>query len=283
MSIFDRILRSRLASSGLVVLAVVVATALLAPFIAPHDPAAQDILSRLLPPMARSELGLHVLGTDALGRDLLSRLMVGARVSLLVGIAAVTVAAMLGVGIGLIAGYEDRRFGRLLMGLADVQLAVPFLVLILAVIAVLGPSLLNLIVVLGAAHWVQYARVVRAETLALREREFVQAAQALGARTLRILLRHLLPNLTSSIIVISSLLVARMILYEASLSFLGLGVPARIPTWGGMIADGRSYMGNAWWVAAIPGLAIFMTVVAINLVGDRLRDLLDPKLRHAEK
>jgi peptide/nickel transport system permease protein len=148
---------------------------------------------------------------------------------------------------------------------------------------VLGPSLLNLIVVLGAAHWVQYARVVRAETLALREREFVQAAQALGAHTLRILLRHLLPNLTSSIIVISSLLVARMILYEASLSFLGLGVPARIPTWGGMIADGRSYMGNAWWVAAIPGLAIFMTVVAINLVGDRLRDLLDPKLRHAEK
>ncbi len=283
MTLLDRILRSRLAAFGLLVLVVVAATALLAPFIAPHDPAAQDILSRLLPPMARSEIGLHVLGTDALGRDLLSRLMVGARVSLLVGIAAVSVAALLGVSIGLIAGYEDRRFGRLLMGLADVQLAVPFLVLILAVIAVLGPSLLNLIVVLGAAHWVQYARVVRAETLALREREFVQAAQALGARTLRILLRHLLPNLTSSIIVISSLLVARMILYEASLSFLGLGVPARIPTWGGMIADGRSYMGNAWWVAAIPGFAIFLTVVAINLVGDRLRDLLDPKLRHAEK
>ena len=283
MILLRRILHSRLAAFGVIVLALVVATALLAPFIAPHDAAEQDILNRLLPPMARSEMGLHVLGTDALGRDLLSRLMVGARVSLLVGIAAVSLSALLGVSIGLVAGYEDRRFGRWLMGLADVQLAVPFLVLILAVIAVLGPSLLNLIVVLGAAHWVQYARVVRAETLALRERDFVQAAQALGARTLRILVRHLLPNLTSSIIVISSLLVARMILYEASLSFLGLGVPARIPTWGGMIADGRSYMGNAWWVAAIPGFAIFMTVVAINLVGDRLRDLLDPKLRPTEK
>ncbi len=283
MTLLRRILRSRLAGFGLLVLAIVVTTALFAPVLTPHDPAAQDILNRLLPPMARSEIGLHVLGTDALGRDLLSRLMVGARVSLLVGIAAVTVSALVGVTVGLVAGYEDRRFGRWLMGVADVQLAVPFLVLILAVIAVLGPSLVNLILVLGVAHWVQYARVVRAETLALREREFVQAAQALGARTIRILVRHLLPNLTSSIIVISSLLVARMILYEASLSFLGLGVPARIPTWGGMIADGRSYMGNAWWVAAIPGFAIFMTVVAINLVGDRLRDLLDPKLRHAEK
>ena len=155
--------------------------------------------------------------------------------------------------------------------------------LILAVVAVLGPSLFNLILVLGVAHWVQYARVVRAEALALSEREFVQAAQVLGARTSRILLKHLLPNVTSSIVVISSLLVARMILYEASLSYLGLGVPPSIPTWGGMISDGRNYMGNAWWVAALPGLAIFLTVVAINLVGDRLRDLLDPKLRQAER
>lgn len=283
MTLLARLVASRLATFGVVVLAIVLALALLAPFIVPHDPAAQDLLSRLLPPLARSDVGFHVLGTDALGRDLLSRLIMGARVSLLVGVASVAVSALLGVTIGLIAGYDDARIGRWLMGLADIQLAVPFLVLILAVIAVLGPSLFNLILVLGAAHWVQYARVVRAETLALREREFVQAAQALGARTIRILARHLLPNLTSSIIVISSLMVARMILYEASLSFLGLGVPARIPTWGAMIADGRSYMGTSWWVAAIPGLAIFITVVAINLVGDRLRDLLDPKLRHAEK
>ena len=250
-----------------------------APLVVPFDPASQDILNRLQPPLQRSPDGLHVLGTDALGRDMLSRMIMGSRVSLLVGAAAVLVAIALGVPLGLIAGYEGGRVGRFLMGLADIQLAVPFLVLILAVVAVLGPSLLNLIVVLGAAHWVQYARVVRAEALALREREFVQAAQALGAHTLRILFKHILPNVASSIVVISSLLVARMILYEATLSYLGLGVPANIPTWGGMISDGRNYMGNAWWVAAMPGLAIFLTVVSINLVGDHLRDLLNPRLK----
>jgi peptide/nickel transport system permease protein len=283
MELWRGVIASRLAAFGVAAVGIVIAMALMAPLLVPHDPAAQDILNRLLPPLARSEAGFHLLGTDALGRDLLSRVIVGSRVSLLVGVAAVAVSAAVGITIGLISGYDDGALGRALMGLADVQLAVPFLVLILAVIAVLGPSLVNLILVLGVAHWVQYARVVRAEALALREREFVQAAQALGAGATRILVRHLLPNLMSSIIVISSLLLARMILYEASLSFLGLGVPARIATWGAMIADGRSYMGNAWWVAAIPGLAIFVTVVAINLVGDRLRDLLDPKLRHAEK
>jgi peptide/nickel transport system permease protein len=275
--------RSSLATAGLAVVAFVAILALTAPFIVPFDPSSQDILNRLQPPMQRTYDGLHVLGTDALGRDMLSRLIMGSRVSLLVGAAAVLVSIAVGVPLGLVAGYEGGHMGRVLMGLADVQLAVPFLVLILAVVAVLGPSLFNLIAVLGVAHWVQYARVVRAEALALREREFVQAAQALGAPTLRILFRHLLPNVASSIVVISSLLVARMILYEAALSYLGLGVPANIPTWGGMISDGRNYMGNAWWVAAMPGLAIFVTVVSINLVGDRLRDLLDPKLRHTER
>lgn len=283
MRLIAKIVRSRIAASGLIVLVAIVLVALSAPLIVPFDPGAQDILNRLLPPLSRSPAGLHVLGTDALGRDLLSRVIMGSRVSLLVGVAAVVVSGAVGVTLGLIAGYEGSYLGRILMGLADVQLAVPFLVLILAVVAVLGASLFNLIVVLGLAHWVQYARVVRAETLVLREREFVQAAQALGARTSRILLRHLFPNVASSIIVISSLLVARMILYEATLSFLGLGVPSSIPTWGGMISDGRNYMANAWWVAAIPGLAIFVTVVSINLVGDRLRDLLDPKLRHMER
>jgi peptide/nickel transport system permease protein len=278
-----KLVRHKPAAIGLFIVALVVVSALLAPLLAPHDPAEQDISQRLLPVMSRTETGLHVLGTDALGRDLLSRLIYGSRVSLLVGVAAVAVSGTVGVTLGLVAGFDDRRSGRVLMALADIQLAVPFLVLALAVVAILGPSLFNLIVVLGVTNWVQYARVVRAEVLVLREAEFVQAAEALGAPMWRILFRHLLPNVTSSIIVMSSLQVARLILFEASLSFLGLGVPAAIPTWGGMIADGRNYMTKAWWVAAIPGLAIFITVVGINLLGDRLRDLLDPKLRNLER
>jgi peptide/nickel transport system permease protein len=164
-----------------------------------------------------------------------------------------------------------------------VQLAVPFLVLALAVVAVLGPSLLNLILVLGVTSWVQFARIVRAEVLVLRDREFVQSARALGAATWRVLFLHLLPNVMSSVVVIGSMQIGKMILFEASLSFLGLGVPSNIPTWGGMIADGRSYVATQWWLAAVPGLAIFITVVGINLLGDRLRDLLDPRLNTLER
>lgn len=274
--------RSGLATAGLTIAVVVVMAALFGPWITPFDPDSQDITQRLLPPLSSTDEGLHVLGTDALGRDMLSRLIVGSRVSLLVGVAAVLVSGVIGVLFGLLAGYDDRRIGRVLMGITDIQLAIPFLVLALAVVAVLGPSLFNLIMVLGVTGWVQYARIVRAEVLVLKDREFVQAARALGASTLRILGRHLLPNVTSSVVVISSLQVAKMILFESSLSFLGLGVPPSIPTWGGMIADGRDYVSYAWWVAAVPGLAIFITVVGINLVGDRLRDLLDPRLKQVE-
>lgn len=277
-----KFLRSWLAAFGLAVVVLVVLAALTANWITPFDPAAQDILRRLMPPLSRSEDGLHLLGTDALGRDVLSRLIAGSRVSLLVGVLSVVVSGVIGVAFGLVAGYDDRRAGRVLMAITDVQLAIPFLVLAIAVVAVLGPSLFNLVMVLGLTNWVQYARIVRAEVLVLRNREFVLAARALGASTLRILLVHLLPNVTSSIIVVSSLQVAKMILFESSLSFLGLGVPATIPTWGSMIADGRDYVAHAWWVAAIPGLAIFVTVVAINLVGDRLRDMLDPRLKQVE-
>lgn len=277
-----KFLRSWLAAFGLAVVVLVVLAALTATWITPFDPAAQDILRRLMPPLSRSEDGFHLLGTDALGRDVLSRLIAGSRVSLLVGVLSVVVSGVIGVAFGLVAGYDDRRAGRVLMAITDVQLAIPFLVLAIAVVAVLGPSLFNLVMVLGLTNWVQYARIVRAEVLVLRNREFVLAARALGASTLRILLVHLLPNVTSSIIVVSSLQVAKMILFESSLSFLGLGVPATIPTWGSMIADGRDYVAHAWWVAAIPGLAIFVTVVAINLVGDRLRDMLDPRLKQVE-
>jgi peptide/nickel transport system permease protein len=274
--------RSGLATAGLVIVVVVVMAALFGPWITPFDPDIQDITQRLLPPLSRTDEGLHVLGTDALGRDVLSRLILGSRVSLLVGVAAVLISGVIGVLFGLLAGYDDRRIGRVLMGITDIQLAIPFLVLALAVVAVLGPSLFNLIMVLGVTSWVQYARIVRAEVLVLKDREFVQAARALGASTLRILGRHLLPNVISSVVVISSLQVAKMILFESSLSFLGLGVPPSIPTWGGMISDGRDYVSYAWWVAAVPGLAIFITVVGINLVGDRLRDLLDPRLKQVE-
>ena len=277
-----RYLASKIAAAGLFGVMLVIGLAVLAPLIVPFDPDAQDILLRLKPPGTVTEDGLYVLGTDALGRDVLSRLMVAARISLLVGVASVVLSGLIGVTLGLVMGYDEGWTGRAIMVVTDIQLAIPFLVLALAVVAVLGPSLLNLILVLGATNWVQYARVVRAECLVLRNREFVQAARALGASRLRILRRHLLPNVMSSIVVISSLQVAKMILLESSLSFLGLGVPASIPTWGVMIADGRNYVANAWWVAAIPGLAIFVTVVGINVVGDRLRDLLDPKLRQVE-
>lgn len=277
-----RFLGSWIAAAGLAIVATIVAVALMAPYATPFDPDAQDIMLRLKPPGTDTGDGVHLLGTDALGRDVLSRLMVAARVSLLVGFASVVVSGAIGVTLGLVMGYDDKWLGRTLMALTDIQLAIPFLVLALAVVAVLGSSLLNIILVLGATNWVQYARVVRAECLVLKNREFVQAARVLGASTFRILRRHLLPNVMSSIIVISSLQVAKMILLESSLSFLGLGVPASIPTWGVMISDGRNYLANAWWVAAVPGIAIFLTVIGINLVGDRLRDLLDPKLRQVE-
>lgn len=283
MRFLRTMVRSKLAAVGLIIVAAVALTALFAPLLMPFDPAAQDITQRLLPPFSRTATEMHVLGTDALGRDLLSRLILGSRVSLLVGVAAVLISGTIGVILGLLAGFDDRNLGRLLMGLADVQLAVPFLILALAVVAVLGPSLFNLIVVLGVTSWVQFARIVRAEVLVLRDREFVQAAQALGASNFRLMYKHLLPNVVSSIIVISSLQVGKMILFEASLSFLGLGVPAEIPTWGGMISDGRLYVATGWWLAAVPGLAIFITVVGINLLGDRLRDLLDPKLNQLER
>jgi len=279
---FKRFTSSSLATIGLIVVLVMVFAAIFGPLIVPYDPNAQDIMQRLKPPMWQGSEGIHLLGTDALGRDIFSRVVIGARVSILVGVSAVVISSIVGVAFGLIAGYEDKYAGRFLMMLTDIQLAIPFMVLALAVAAVVGASLWNIIAILGLTNWVQYSRVVRAECLVLREREFIQAAHMMGISTLHILTRHLLPNVLSSVIVISSLLVAKMIIFESSLSFLGLGVPPITPTWGTMIAEGRNYIGNAWWVATIPGIAIFVTVVGVNLVGDRLRDLLDPRLRQVE-
>ena len=265
---------------GLVILAVVAGSAILAPRVAPYDPILQEITLRLKPPgWSLPEGRTFLLGTDHLGRDILSRLIFGARISLVIGLSAVAVAGTLGTLIGLVAGYRGGRVDDFCMRLTDTMLAMPFILLALAVIAVLGPSLQNIIFVLGITSWVSYARIVRAEVLTLRTREFVAAARVLGGGGSRIVFRHLLPNVLTPVIVIATLEVARMIILESALSFLGLGVQPPTPTWGGMLADGRAYLSTAWWLATFPGLSIMLTVLGINLLGDWLRDVLDPRLQ----
>jgi len=278
--ILRELLRNKAALVGLVVVLTVATSALLASQIAPFNPVAQEITNRLKPPgWIGADGRMRVLGTDHLGRDILSRLIFGARISFVFGLSAVLLAGTLGTLLGLIAGYEGGRIDDLCMRLTDTMLAMPFILLALAVIAVLGPSLFNIIMVLGVTSWVSYARVVRAEVLTLRTREFVAAAQALGGGGLRIVGRHLLPNVLTPVIVMATLEVARMIILESALSFLGLGVQPPTPTWGGMLADGRAYLSTAWWLATFPGLCIMLSVLGINLLGDWLRDVLDPRLK----
>ena len=263
-----------------VLMLLIVGVAAAAPWIAPYSPVEVDIRHRLAPP-AWMDRGTpdHVLGTDQIGRDLLSRMIYGGRVSLLIGVAAVLVSSSIGVLLGLGAGYFGPRVDWTIMTLVNVMLTFPFVLLALAVIAVLGPSLVNMVIVLGVADWPLYARVIRAETMTLRERDFMTAARALGMSHLRIIFRQLLPNLVSVIVVIATLQVARVIILESFLSFLGLGVQPPTPAWGNMLGDGRVYMLNSWWIAAVPGLAIFITTLTINLMGNALRDWLDPHMK----
>ena len=265
---------------SLVVLSIVIFGAITAPLIAPHDPTVQSLRLRLKPPIWQdgAEPG-YWLGTDALGRDMLSRMIYGARVSLVVGVLAVLLQGAIGVLLGLLSGYYGKWVDNILMRIADVQQSIPFLILAVALAAVVRPSLSNIILVLGISGWVTYSRVVRSQVLSVRELEFVEAARALGSGHLRIIFRHILPNVMSSITVIGTLTVSTMILAEASLSFLGMGVPPPTPTWGGMVAEGRNYISTAWWVSILPGILIFITVLSINLLGDRLREVLDPALR----
>ncbi len=275
-----RLIRRRTALFGLVVVAMVALTAVFAPALSPFDPLEQDIGQRLKEPGWQDAQGrAHLLGTDHLGRDILARIIYGSRVALMVGLSAVLISGLLGMAIGLVAGYFGGRVDDFFMRLADIQLAFPFILLAIAVIGVLGPSLRNIIVVIGVSSWVVYARVVRGEVLSIREREFVQAAIALGSRDGRILLRHVLPNAFTPWLVVATLDMARVIVIESALSFLGLGVQPPTPTWGGMLADGRVYLSTAWWLATFPGLAILVTVLGINLFGDGLRDTLDPRLK----
>jgi len=232
-----------------------------------------DLTARLLEPFSSSS---HIFGTDPLGRDVLARVVSGGVVSLKVGFLSVFGAVIFGVFMGLVSGYYRGFWDVVVMRFADVQLALPFILLAITFIAIVGGGLTNMIILLIVSQWVQYARLVRGSVLSLRDREFIQSAQAIGVSDLNILLRHLLPNLIGPVIVLMTLNVANNILLESSLTFLGLGVDPLTPSWGGMLADGRTYIQTAWWVSLFPGLAILLTVLGLNLLGDWLRDTLDP-------
>jgi peptide/nickel transport system permease protein len=263
---------------GLWFLALVIAVAALAPWIAPADPFHQSLISRLKSPLWEKDGFVYVMGTDQLGRDLLSRLVLGARISLPLALGASLISSVCGTLVGVYAGYAEGRFGLLLMRLADMQIAMPYLVVAIAIIAVLGPNLLTLLVTLAIFGWANYARVANAEVLSIRRREYIMAAHAIGVPAPRILLLHILPNVLSPLLVIWTFNVAQLITIEAALSFIGLGIQPPNPSWGSMLSDGREHLNTGWWLATFPGLAIMLTVLAINIVGDRLRDILDPRL-----
>lgn len=255
----------------LVIVGIYVLAALLAAWIAPYDPNAVVLAQRLLPPGAG-----HVLGTDALGRDVLSRVIYGTRVSLLVAIGAVVVSGVVGVALGMIAGWLGGPVGAVIMRLVDIVLSVPFFLLAILVVAVLGPNLLNVVVCLALVRWPRYARVAHSATLQARTRGFVRASVASGAPGRWIVLRHVLPEVLPVAIVVATLELGLMVIYEASLSFLGLGVQPPTASWGSILADGQQYIGSAWWLATFPGIALFVLVLAVNLLGDAARDRLDP-------
>jgi len=245
------------------------------------DPLAQDLLARLTPPFWQAGGSLaHPLGTDNLGRDVLVRILYGSRVSLMVGFASVLVACGAGIVLGLISGYYGGRADSLIMRVADVFMAYPFMLLTISLIAVLGNSIFNLILVLGLSDWVTYARTIRGSVLSIKKREFVMAARSAGTLNRGILLRHVFPNVLSPVLVLGTVRVANIIIWESGLSFLGMGVPPPMPTWGRMLAEGRVYITDAWWLVTLPGLAIMLTILSINLLGDGLRDALDPRLRN---
>lgn len=253
---------------------------LAAPLLAPRDPQAQTLEDRLRPPRwAENGSPAYLLGTDNLGRDMLSRIIYGSRISLIVGAATVIFAGLLGCTLGAIAGYFGRAPDEIVSKISEIFLAFPFLLIAIAIMAFLGQGVGNLILALMLSRWVQYCRVVRGEVLSIRERDFVTAAKALGGKDWYVLFRHVVPNTFASVTVVATFGMAIVIITEASLSFLGLGVPVHIPTWGSMLNEGRSYINRAPWLTIFPGLAIFITVFGINLLGDGLRDILDPKLR----
>jgi peptide/nickel transport system permease protein len=266
--------RNRLAVGGLVMIVVIFLIAGLASVVAPYDPGKTGVSLKLDAPSIN-----HFLGTDQLGRDVFSRMLYGSRVSLSVGFVAVAISIFIGILVGAVAGYYSGWIDGVLMRFVDIMLCFPSFFLILTVVAVLGPSLLNVMIVIGITSWMGTSRFVRAEFLSLRERDFTQAAKALGVSDRRIIFRHILPNALAPVFVTATLDVATAILVEAGLSFLGFGVQPPAPSWGNILTEGRTYIFDAWWLTVFPGLAILMTVLSFNLLGEGLRDALDPRLR----
>jgi peptide/nickel transport system permease protein len=267
---------------GLIPLAVVVIyviVALAAPLVAPHDPNQTNLATRLLPPFSSAGGGRYLLGTDDLGRDVLSRVIYGARVSLAVAAVAVILSGTGGVALGLIAGWRRGWLGVLIMRIADIALSVPFLLIAILVVAVLGPSLVNVVICLAMVRWPRYTRITYATVLETRERGFVRGVIALGAPGRWIVLRHILPEVAPLAVVVATLELGLMVIFEASLSFLGLGVQPPTASWGTMLAEGQQYVATAWWLATFPGLALFGLVLAVNMLGDAVRDRLDPTRR----
>jgi len=271
--------RNKLIIAGLFLVLIPIVFALAAPILAPYDPQHQVLEDRLIPPAWQGGDSSYLLGTDGLGRDLLSRIIYGARISLLVGVTVVFIGGVLGTVVGIVSGYFGGWVDALIMRIVDIFLAFPFLLLALAIMAILGPGLWKVIIVLGITSWVPYARVARAKVLSVRETEYVEASNALGAKPAYLILAHIIPNIISSIIVVASFRVAIAIIGEATLSFLGLGVTPGTPSWGAILSEGRKYLMLAWWPATLPGLMIMVTVLGMNLIGDGLRDFLDPKFR----
>lgn len=266
--------RNALLLIGLFLVGSMSTAAILAPWLAPYSPSELNVDALLQPPSAK-----HLMGTDALGRDVFTRILYGGRVSLWVGFVAVGISSAIGLVLGLVSGYFGKVVDEIIMRGVDVMLCFPSFFLILAVIAFLEPSLLNIMVVIGLTSWMGVARLIRAETLTLRERDFVLAARAAGASPIRIIFKHILPNALTPVLVSATLGVAGAILVESSLSFLGLGVQPPDASWGNMLTDGKEVLGVAWWLSVFPGLAILFTVLGYNLLGESLRDLLDPRLK----
>jgi len=277
---FRRLGQARVGIVGLAMVSLMVAMAVFAPFISPSDPLEQDLHARLRPPFWDGKTDpKYKMGTDQVGRDMLSRLIYGSRISLSVGFLTTAFSALLGITLGILAGYYRGILDSIISNGVNIMMSFPYILLAISVMAAAGPGYVNLIMVLGLTGWPVYTRLVRAEVIELEGRDFMIAARALGGRDSRVILKHILPNTASSIIVLATFEMARMIIRESFLSFLGLGIPPPSASWGGMLAEGRSYMLNLWWLAAIPGCAIFFTTLGINLMGDGLRDWLDPHTR----
>lgn len=274
------LLKSKTGTLGFIITLLVIILGIFAPYIAPYDPAAINPLAMNKPPVwLEGGSSEHILGTDNLGRDLLSRIIYGTQVSLVVGILSVIVSGIIGMFFGLVSGYYGGWVDNVIMRVVDAFLSIPNILFMLVLIGVFGPGLITLIFVIGATKWVIYARLVRSEVLSMKERDFVKASKTIGTSNFTIMFRHILPNVFSSFIVVSTMNVATAILLEASLSFLGLGIQPPMVSWGGVLESGRDYLATSWWIATFPGIAITITVLGIIFLGDWLRDVLDPRLQ----